>query len=43
MEFEVEVLPLMDDLFRATVRVVQDQGKPSDAGQSGYRPTDVRH
>jgi len=38
MWLEVEGLPHMHDLFPAAVRVVQDQGKASDAGQRGYSP-----
>jgi hypothetical protein len=38
MEFEAEAFPHTDDLFRAAVPVVQDQGKASDVGQGGYSP-----
>jgi len=34
--FEAEALPHMDDLFRAAVRLLQDQGKASDAVQEAY-------
>jgi RNA polymerase sigma-70 factor, ECF subfamily len=34
--FEAEALPHMDDLFRAAVRLLQDQGKASDAVQETY-------
>ena len=34
--FEAEALPHMDDLFRAAVRMLQDQGKASDAVQEVY-------
>jgi len=34
--FETEALPHMDDLFRAAVRMLQDQGKASDAVQEVY-------
>jgi len=34
--FEVEALPHMDDLFRAAVRLLQDQGKASDVVQETY-------
>lgn len=34
--FESEALPHMDDLFRAAVRMLQDQGKASDAIQEVY-------
>jgi len=34
--FETEALPHMDDLFRAAVRLLQDQGKASDAVQETY-------
>src|SRR5690242_18051813 len=34
--FEAEALPHMDDLFRTAVRMLQDQGKASDAVQEVY-------
>ena len=34
--FETEALPHMDDLFRAAVRMLQDQAKASDAVQEVY-------
>lgn len=34
--FEAEALPHTDDLFRAAVRLLQDQGKASDAVQETY-------
>ena len=34
--FEAEALPHMADLFRAAVRLLQDQGKASDAVQETY-------
>lgn len=34
--FETEALPHMDDLFRAALRLLQDQGKASDAVQETY-------
>jgi len=34
--FEAEALPHMDDLFRAAMRMVQDQSKASDAVQEVY-------
>lgn len=35
-EFEAESLPHMNDLYRAAVRMLQDQGKASDAVQETY-------
>jgi len=34
--FEAEALPHMNDLFRTSVRLLQDQGKASDAVQETY-------
>ena len=34
--FEAEALPHMNDLFRTAVRLLQDQGKASDAVQESY-------
>jgi len=36
VEFEAEALPHMNDLFRAAVRLLQDQSKASDAVQETY-------
>ena len=35
-DFEAEALPHMNDLFRTSVRLLQDQGKASDAVQETY-------
>jgi RNA polymerase sigma-70 factor (ECF subfamily) len=35
-EFEAESLPHMNDLYRAAVRILQDQGKAGDAVQETY-------